>query len=359
MEHEKSIEHCLDDIGWHLVRIRDGKKYEAAGYATFEDYCRERWHRSRRWAYRLMAASEIVDALSDLGPIGHTDPPALAPSSEGQIRALAPLRDDPEALRAAWDGAVDLAGGEQPTADQVAEAARALRQPQPLEKRDLGGRPHPATFPQPVLAVLADVLEPHFLEVAASRPPHLLDPFAGTGRIHALAEAGWDTVGIELEAEWADMHPRTRQGNALELPFEDATFDAIATSPTYGNRFADSYDASDPYARRSYRFDLGRELHPDNSGAMQWGRAYRDFHERAWAEAVRVLTPGGWFVLNIKDHFRDGRYVDVAGWHNDVLTHRVGLRARAVRAVPVSGLGGLGTNSDRRAPAEQVMAYVK
>jgi tRNA G10 N-methylase Trm11 len=185
----------------------------------------------------------------------------------------------------------------------------------------------------------------------------VLDPFAGTGRIHVLLERGWQTVGIELEPEWADMHPHTQVGNALALDFGNECFDAIATSPTYGNRFADSYEASDPEARRSYRFDLGRELSPDNSGALQWGQAYRDFHELAWRETLRVLRPGGRFVLNIKDHIRDNQWVDVAGWHVGVLV-RCGLDLRAIRPVVSDGID-LGANSKHRTGAELVIALDK
>jgi len=44
-------------------------------------------------------------------------------------------------------------------------------------------------------------------------------------------------------------------GNALSLPFEDDSFDAVCTSPTYGNRLAENHDAYDPQARRSYKHD--------------------------------------------------------------------------------------------------------
>jgi tRNA G10 N-methylase Trm11 len=153
------------------------------------------------------------------------------------------------------------------------------------------------------------------------------------------------------------MHERTDVGNALRLPWRKPCFDAIATSPTYGNRLADSYEASDPEARRSYRFDLGRPLHDDNSGALQWGDAYRKFHERAWSEALRVLRPGGRFVLNIKDHIRDGKWQDVAAWHVACL-QREGLTIAAIRPVITSGQK-LGSNSDVRSDAELLIAMDK
>ena len=104
----------------------------------------------------------------------------------------------------------------------------------------------------------------------------------------------WDleTVGVELEPEWADLHPDTFVGNALALKFDDADFDAVVTSPTYGNRLADHHNAKDGSVRRSYTHDLGRQLQEDNSGAMHWGPKYRDFHRKAWIEAKRVIRPG-------------------------------------------------------------------
>jgi tRNA G10 N-methylase Trm11 len=217
-----------------------------------------------------------------------------------------------------------------------------------LHKAERGGPPHPAVYPDAVIAVLADLLEGY---------GRVLDPFAGTGRIHELVARGFDTVGIEIEPEWVGMHERTHVGNALAPSFPDKSFDAIATSPTYGKRFADSYNAADPQARRSYRFGLGRKPHKDNSGVLCWGAAYRTFHGRAWQEDDRVLRPGGLFVLDIKDHIPDQRYVDVTGWHVGVLTD-LGLRVRAIRGLPRPGFP-LGANADRRAPVEHVIALEK
>jgi tRNA G10 N-methylase Trm11 len=92
----------------------------------------------------------------------------------------------------------------------------------------------------------------------------VLDPFAGTGRIHELEN--W-TVGVEIEPEWATMRDGTIVANALNLPFRDASFDAVVTSPTYGNRLADHHDARDSSRRHSYKHDLGRDLHSENSRA--------------------------------------------------------------------------------------------
>jgi tRNA G10 N-methylase Trm11 len=224
----------------------------------------------------------------------------------------------------------------------VLRAAKAATAKKPKKPR------HPAKCSDPILPVMAGMLE--------GLSP-VLDPFAGVGRIHELPN---ETVGVEIEPEWAAEHPDTQVGNALDLPFDDASFAAIATSPTYGNRLADSHDAKDPSLRRSYTHDLraatgdpDRALHPDNSGTLQWGTEYRQLHQRAWKEALRVLKPGGRFVLNISDHVRDGERQYVAGWHVTELV-RQGLTLLDVVIVETQRLRH-GENSEARAEGEWVV----
>lgn len=207
---------------------------------------------------------------------------------------------------------------------------------------------HPARFSATVQSTMTEALE------GCRR---VLDPFAGTGLIHVIAAAaGTESVGIELEPEWADRHPDTQVGSALDLPFRDASFDAVATSPTYGNRLADHHTPTDLHShRRSYQFDLGRDLHPDNSGTLQWGDEYRAFHEQAWKEAVRVLQPGGRFVLNISDHIRAGKRQHVSGWHV-VALQQLGLTVTDVVPVPTSRLRD-GENAEARVDYELVITF--
>lgn len=213
-------------------------------------------------------------------------------------------------------------------------------------------RNHPAKFSVGVLTAISSRLPNH-------EDYRILDPFAGIGGIFDLHLIGFrgSIVGVEIEPEWASNNPAIIVGNALSLDFPDEYFDAIVTSPVYGNRMSDHHDAKDDSKRNTYRHTLGRELHPDNSGRLQWGEKYREFHKRAWAESVRVLKPGGMFLLNIKDHIRNNKRQEVSLWHQSCLTD-LGLSSLGVDKVLAAG-NGFGQNGRSRVPYEYVMRFRK
>lgn len=220
----------------------------------------------------------------------------------------------------------------------------------PSKKIYSTGVAHPAVFSSPILPVMAELLEPEH--------SHILDPFAGVGRVHELAaylEWPVETVGIEIEPEWANLHEDTVVGNALALPFSADKFDAVVTSPTYGNRFADSHNARDGSIRRSYTHDLGRTLAEDNSGDLHWGPRYREFHVQAWLEVQRVLRPGGRLILNISDHIRRGERQHVSSWHAEALI-AMGFKLVDTSRVQTQRLRA-GSNGNARVPSELVLAF--
>lgn len=203
--------------------------------------------------------------------------------------------------------------------------------------------PHPARFSHSVLAVLRS--EALVEGARLGRPLVILDPFAGTGRVHWLRADGHQTVGIELEPEWAAARHGTVAGDARRLPLPAQSVDAIATSPCYGNRLADHHEAKDGSLRRSYRHDLGRPLSPGSAAGLQWGDRYRAFHQEAIAEMVRVLRPGGLLALNMSDHVRDGATVPVVAWWRQAL-EAAGVVISEDREVPTRRFR-YGSNRDR------------
>lgn len=207
---------------------------------------------------------------------------------------------------------------------------------------------HPAKYTQALLVTMAKML--------AGRQ-RILDPFGGQGGIfqleHWLPGARFDAV--EIEPEWAAKHPKTTLGNALALPWADDTFDAICTSPAYGNRMADRYSETDLSEHLTYAAMLTRQLHPDNGGALQWGAKYRDFHRQVWTETRRVLVEGGAFIINIKDHIRAGALQPVTGWHIECL-ESLGFALVEHRKIDTPAMR-FGRNGELRVPYESVIHF--
>jgi tRNA G10 N-methylase Trm11 len=212
---------------------------------------------------------------------------------------------------------------------------------------------HPAKFSPSILRHMKEIVH-----AEPMRPLMVLDPFAGTGRIHQLAAPGEIiTIGVEIEPEWAALAQGTLVGNALALPFRARTFDCIATSPTYGNRLADSHTARDGSRRHSYTHDIGRRLHDDNSGTLHFGPKYKQFHEQAWAEVYRVAKPGALFVLNVSDFVRKFEVMPVTEWHVDHLIMTGWSLTRTIK-VETPRLK-YGANSQARAPHEHILVLRK
>lgn len=208
---------------------------------------------------------------------------------------------------------------------------------------------HPARFNDDILAAIASLLPKEGL---------VLDPFAGTGRIHELATDRLRTVGFEIEPEWAALHPDTECRDSTRMSdVPDGLYDAVATSPVYGNRMSDHYKAKDSSRRFTYRSSLGRDLHENNAGRYQWGAVYVNLHEQVWRQCVRVLKPGGIFVLNVKDHIRQAQVVRVSEWHVGFLEAQ-GLELFTFMMVPSKGTG-MGSNRHVRVDHEMVYGFKK
>lgn len=210
---------------------------------------------------------------------------------------------------------------------------------------------HPAKFSPSILTVLQEILD----READGRRLRILDPFAGVGGVHQLV--GFETVGVELEPEWAGQHPQTEQGDATRLRFEDGSFDAVVTSISYGNRMADAYDGRDGSKRYTYRLALGRPLSAGSGSGLQWGSAYRRLHAAAFAEMRRVVRPGGLVVVNVSNHVRRDSVQGVVEWALSALFAE-GLGLVEVRLVGTPRMRH-GANGGVRVVGEHVLVLRK
>lgn len=204
---------------------------------------------------------------------------------------------------------------------------------------------HPAKYTNSLLPVFRKYLD---------GKKAILDPFAGTGKLKTIAP---HATLLEIEPEWAEISGAII-GDATHMPFGDCCFDAICTSPTYGNRMADhfvDYQKEKKYTRNTYRHCLGRSLHENNSGRMQWGEKYKELHRKAWFECNRVLKPNGIFILNISNHIRAGKEIKVTSWHTEEI-ERLGYKLLAEHKIETPRQKN-GANAKLRVDYESVLIF--
>jgi hypothetical protein len=196
---------------------------------------------------------------------------------------------------------------------------------------------HPAPFSDSIMEKLRELI--------ADWEGPLLDPYAGIGRVHELGRD--DTMGIEIEEEWADTHERTLWGDSstLRVTAHDAKMmtvdephrsspqlgyewlrpNGIVTSPDYGNRMADQYLGTPEERRRrdeegvmprrrSYAISLGRKLTPGNAARYGFGDDYCATHTRIFTAVTDVCNPGARLALNVSDHFAAYTRIYVTSW---------------------------------------------
>lgn len=211
---------------------------------------------------------------------------------------------------------------------------------------------HPAKYSEGFTRIFADHLLAH-------KCRKVLDPMAGTGKICEIRDFGFsgDIYCNDLEREWKLYEAVWTFTDAAALPYGDGFFDAVVTSPTYGNRMADHHNAKDGSSRITYTHRLGRKLHEGNTGQMQWGEPYRAKHLEIWRETYRLLRSGGVLILNISDHIRKGQIVPVSSWHYETL-EELGFKCISQEFVKTKRMK-FGRNSENRVDGEWIFVFRK
>jgi hypothetical protein len=234
--------------------------------------------------------------------------------------------------------------------DPIDELASVLPPDAPPEPR-----PHPAKFSDPILVELEDILCTYLPDGGK-----VLDPFAGVGRIHELRDRMPDveTWGVEIEREWAEQSPYTVTGDSRDLSSLKplGPWDAIVTSPAYGNRMADSYDGRDGSKRYTYRIALGRPLSDANAGGVHWRHdKYRQLHSEVWAECARTVRPGGLVIINVSNFMKLDVEQLVVEWHTQSWLN-LGFKLIEARRVVTARMKN-GANRDARVDGEMLLVF--
>lgn len=213
---------------------------------------------------------------------------------------------------------------------------------------------HPAVYTDSFIPIFAQHL---------SGLSSVYDPFGGTGKIALIKEHGFTgkIYCSEIEPEWTNKYSGVDSwfiGDSAKTDFiKNDFFDAICTSPTYGNRMADHFEAKDSSKRVTYRHGLGRKLTDGNTGKQQWGEPYKNKHIEIYIELLRVLKDQGIFILNISDHIRSGVTIEVSKWHKETLEN-IGFQLIESISVPTRRMG-FGENGHLRVQNENIFIFKK
>lgn len=218
---------------------------------------------------------------------------------------------------------------------------------------------HPAKYSKEILqAIAAEVLD----------CDSVCDPQAGTCGIFRIRDYGYKKdnpiYAIEIENEFIDYSLVGRTANNIiynqdcfkffeEPPIKSV--DAIATSVSYGNRMADKHEAKDKSKRITYRHLLGRKLSENNSGGLQYGEKYRQFHIALWNMCLGFFKKK--LILNISNHIRGGIEQMVSEWHLETLLG-LGLRLEKHIKIPTKRMK-FGKNADKRVSHENIFVLLK
>lgn len=127
---ERKVERSFYEAGTALKELRDSRLYRDRWH-NFNDYITDRFGWKRDYAYKQIAAAEVVDSLIEAYGELYTNRiqsgtlTGTLPTRETQVRPLTSL--DPEVRATVWKTAVDKANGKVPTEALVKEAVKEFK----------------------------------------------------------------------------------------------------------------------------------------------------------------------------------------------------------------------------------------
>jgi DNA modification methylase len=152
----------------------------------------------------------------------------------------------------------------------------------------------------------------------------VLDPFAGVGGTligASIAEPPRRAIGIEINQEWADIYRKVCEQEGME-PQEMLVGDCLAIMPTLEAESVDFIATDPPYnihvdktmcdgkygwANRESDYTMRSEEERDFANLATYAH-YLDAMERTFVECHRLLKPGAYMTVILRNAYQEGRY---------------------------------------------------
>lgn len=157
----------------------------------------------------------------------------------------------------------------------------------------------------------------------------VLDPFAGVGGTligASICKRPREAVGIEINQKWVDIYQQVIAeskgtllpqqmlcGDCLEVmeTLEDASFDLIATDPPYNIHLEQTMSNgryAEAHVNRRTDYDMRSEEAADLANLADYD-AYLDAMEQVFSACYRLLKPGKYMVVIVRDAYQRGEYI--------------------------------------------------
>jgi hypothetical protein len=117
------IKSAVDDVAEMLHRAHQERAWAALEYSSWKSYCEAEFQMSKQRSFQLLDFVEIKRTIQESTTVDR-----VIPQSERQVRPLTQL--EPEQQPVAWDRAVEIAEGLQPTSKQVEQAVTEVSPPE-------------------------------------------------------------------------------------------------------------------------------------------------------------------------------------------------------------------------------------
>lgn len=216
---EATIERGLKsfiEVGNALLQIRDSKLYRT--YGTFQEYLETRWALSKRYAYYVIGAAQVVENVNNGSQM-------QLPTNERQARPLVAL--EPDEQRIVWRVVTETAPDNKVTATHVKSVVNVFKEVMITGAIDSGSGESVRIADAVKAAITEETyerLQRQKAHIAAGRPPQIVSTYARLIHVDGLTRVTLDMHpdGVEALRKWADGKGALAKLIMYELPPTEA-----------------------------------------------------------------------------------------------------------------------------------------